>query len=308
MVQLIITILALFLVAAVVIASLDLIPVGTELRVQAITKTQEDVDSLRRGVEAYLEDLRDPFTGSITLPEPTNALMDVLAPDYVYRPRGIQGGSWTAGIGERNGRDQIYLCLSPNGSWSSEVRQGLEDAVQTRFPQGAAFLNPQCGATSSSSLGAASLTYWYPPVHSTTDMSGVAIMAPPNPLDAILLDEDRPVRLRLGVEGMVETNFNADPPSMIDVYLEIRDPDEPDAWIVADRWAPTTLVTYDREITASWEGVAVTVVETLNSAHTTLTLAGTLSASIPAGWEYRYRTDNQGTATATASRVVVHRM
>ena len=310
MTLLIISILALALIGAIVIASLNLLPIGSQIRVDAFTKTQQDVESLRRGAEAFLEDSRDPLTGAIALPEPTSEFIGTLAPNYVFRPRGVQGGVWTAGVAERNGRRQFYFCLSPpQDGWNNEVRLGLLDAISNRFPEGAAMMNSSCGATQHEPGQGARLTYWFPPIFTTTDEAGVAILnPPPAPGDVEILDEDRPVNFRVSVQAMVTTEFNQATPSMAEIFLEVRNPQSGSGWIIIDKWAPSVGISYQRTISASWQGIPAQVTTTINEAETVVTKSGSVAGTVPAGWEVRYRVEESGVVDFAPISAVAHRM
>jgi len=298
-------VLALVVIAAALVVGIQYVPVGSKFRVETITKVEQDVSALRRGFELYLEDSRDPLTGAINL-QPTNKLMLTLSPAYVFQPRGPQSGIWSAGIAERDGRNMGYFCLAPpedGGRWSASVKQGILDAAGTRFPVGSAFVAGTCGATATT--GGDVLTYWFPPIHARTDTSGVAFVSAPTPNVAMTLDMDRPVRVRFGVEALMESDFGSTM-AQGTAFLEIREPGG--SWIIADEWSPSVAVRYDRVISATFQGQPVDVQTTVTEANVQSVIVGSVTGSVPAGWQVRVRFQTSGSTTLLAKEGQLHRM
>ncbi|WP_019583804.1 hypothetical protein [Thioalkalivibrio sp. ALE16] len=294
MINLILVVMALLLGAIALTAAIKYIPVDSEIRASTVDAVVAQIDVLEKGVNGYLNEVRNPATGSVDLGPTRDTLMDDLSPEYVFAPRAPGNGEWTAGVGAYLGRDAIWVCLNPPKSgWAGSVQAGINDAVQRALPDKATIQADTCGADTNVAEGAY-LTYWFAAHQVSYPGTAVEFVDAPNPSESTLYDENRVVRIRLNVDAEIEMNSNQDPAGGVTARIELREPGG--SWVTADRWqmeveqalpalAVTGTTASGEDITGGTETPQGGVRLRRNAA---------LEAVIPAGWEMRTITEVPG--------------
>lgn len=165
MFNLILTVIAIGLLAVVAVASVNYIPWWQKPSLEAAARVQAGLVSLDRAFQAASQ--AGTLTG--TFASPQEALQSLLVQPYLrFTPPGLPGYSWGLYKKDVTGPGDpysglFYLCLAPSSAStppSEPTLTGLTRAAAIASPQQAVVAS-SCGATASGvGAGAPTLTYY----------------------------------------------------------------------------------------------------------------------------------------------------
>lgn len=163
MFSLIIIVISIGLMAAVLAATLNYVPMDAQLRQQMYKEAERGVKALDCAVTRYLDANRGS-DGNIIYPGDDVALSSAVTPAYGFMPANVRKDmTWQVVTGQVSGMPAVGICLYPVSGATTLQREVLLK-LQAQLPVGGAYVGAACNATANTAEGAA-LTYWVPLAH-----------------------------------------------------------------------------------------------------------------------------------------------
>jgi len=337
--HLIIAVFALVLLSLALVAVHDTISAGGRIKAEADRRIMRDMSDLAKGLDAFLVAARDPASGVPQLGPAGTDITQLIAPEFLFVPRALQGATWTAGVGDNNpmmcgDMPTVWVCLQPPRSgWRPGVREALTTISAMRVGHGMSSFAANCptaqlvpgpdpepepppGPGPEPILGAGASNVpnqveggelpshfiYSVPLNQPGGGKPIMIATPPQSMQAVVVDHLRPARVTYSVVASLFPRFNQGP-VFAGAFLEIREPSG--TWEIADEWRAQYEVNYKRTIEMTVQGSVAdesgpaSVHELILDARSDFRQTGTIEAVVPPGWEIRYRTNATSGSGAT---------
>lgn len=176
MVNLILVVMAIALSAALLAVVSQYIPMDAVQRQQKTANLTADVATYQQGIERFLVAQRvriEPtLAGELSpgyfIPWPHltgTTLTNLVSPEYVYEPKGLDSTRWRITAGTYAGLNAVALCLEPKlDTTLSDEDKAVLRRVHAKQAPGQAFLGSACNTTTQVD-GGNHLTIWFPISH-----------------------------------------------------------------------------------------------------------------------------------------------
>lgn len=163
MFSIILTVIAIALMAAVTAVSLNYVPLDAQMRAMIQHDAAQGIKALDCAVSRYLDGNRDS-SGNIIYPGDNVNLVPAVTPGYGFLPANVRKQmTWAITTGELNSMPAVGICLKPIGA-STPIQQQVLANLQAQEPVGSTFVGTGCNATANVA-GGTTLTYWIPLAH-----------------------------------------------------------------------------------------------------------------------------------------------
>ncbi|WP_019583803.1 hypothetical protein [Thioalkalivibrio sp. ALE16] len=283
MVNLIIVVMALMLGAVAITLTVNYIPADQQVRVEVEELAGERFDKMNAGVARFLEQSRDPSTGSINLVVPRNDIRDDLTAEALFLPRPIGEGEWRVGTATYEGRDAVWVCLAPPASgWSESAAQGLLDNAR-KAPERARIEGSDCAAATHEP-GGGYWTHWTFVEPFERVVAEWIEVAPPAAGESIQVSSSQGTHVRYPFTVAYQAELG-DGASSMTATLEVSQDDV--TWESVDQW----MGALEADVTMTVDGQTEAADGYLRSDR-----AGVLEGWIPAGAALRITLESQGSA------------
>lgn len=154
---LIMSILAIGLLASVTLMTLNYLPVDALQASKSRARAQQGFDALSAGSIRYIKSLTDP-NGMVSLPAGGVEISGAIQPAFGFIPPAPNGMQWSVFSAHYSGLPAIAICLHPlSGNVEPAVLRGAL-SVKAEYPSAAVFVSDSC--LSSPNPNGKSLTYW----------------------------------------------------------------------------------------------------------------------------------------------------